>query len=188
MRAPLADRGDLLCQVLDTRAARFALGGIALVETLKVIVELCVSEFDELGQRRAGEVAILVVDGRDPSAVYREQFATEQILGAPGARLLTLPRPSDDAALDYDELRRASSSPQPAQRPVEPLYLDALSDAGGREYLARQANENPGAFMTLLGKVLPTQVTGDEGGPVTYAIITGVRRAAVEDEEQYGNC
>ena len=65
---------------------------------------------------------------------------------------------------------------------------DALSDAGGREYLARQANENPGAFMTLLGKVLPTQVTGDEGGPVTYAIITGVRRAAVEDEEQYGNC
>ena len=28
----------------------------------------------------------------------------------------------------------------------------------------------------------PTQVTGDEGGPVTYAIIPGVRRAAVEDE------
>jgi hypothetical protein len=78
-RAPLADRGDLLRQVLDTRATGFALGGIALVETLKVIIELGVSEFDELGERRASKVTILVVDGVDPSAVYGEQFATEQI-------------------------------------------------------------------------------------------------------------
>jgi len=33
-----------------------------LVEPLKVIIELGVSEFDELGQRRAGEIAVLVVD------------------------------------------------------------------------------------------------------------------------------
>jgi hypothetical protein len=48
------------------------------------------------------------------------------------------------------------------------MILGALSEAGGEQYLTRQANENPGAFMTLLGKILPTQVTGDEGGPVTY--------------------
>ena len=107
--------------------------------------------------------------------------------GRPGRRDFDPPRPSHDAALDYDD-SAGSSSPQPTQRPVEPLYLDALSDAGGREYLARQANENPGAFIRCLGKVLPTQVTCDEGGPVIYAIITGVRRAAVEDEGRSGNC
>jgi hypothetical protein len=61
-RAPLADRGDLLGQVLDPRATCLALGGIALVQTLEVIVELGVGKFDELGQRCAGEVAVLVVD------------------------------------------------------------------------------------------------------------------------------
>ena len=40
------------------------------------------------------------------------------------------------------------------------MILNALSDVGGEQYLARQANENPSSFMTLLGKVLPTQVTG----------------------------
>jgi hypothetical protein len=39
----LADRGDLLGQVLDPRATCLALGGIALVQTLEVIVELGVS-------------------------------------------------------------------------------------------------------------------------------------------------
>ena len=56
-----------------------ALGGIALVEPLKIIVELGVGEFDELGQRRAGEIAILVVDRLDPRAVHRQQLSTEQV-------------------------------------------------------------------------------------------------------------
>ena len=35
-------------------------------------------------------------------------------------------------------------------------------------YLTLQASENPGPFMTLLGKVLPTQseITGKDGGPI----------------------
>ncbi|MFC3706054.1 hypothetical protein ACFOOL_14975 [Devosia honganensis] len=33
-------------------------------------------------------------------------------------------------------------------------------------YLTKQAKENPVAFMTLLGKVLPMQITGEGGGPV----------------------
>ena len=61
------------------------------------------------------------------------------------------------------------------------MILNALSDVGGEQYLARQANENPSAFMTLLGKVLPTQMTGHEGGPVEM-IVTGVRRC--EDHEK----
>ena len=76
---PLADRGDLLGQILDPRATRCALAGIAPVQTLQVIVKLGVGEFDELGQRCAGEVAILVVDRLDPRAVHCQQLATEQI-------------------------------------------------------------------------------------------------------------
>ena len=44
------------------------------------------------------------------------------------------------------------------------MILGALSDVGGRDYLARQAMENPGPFMTLVGKVLPTQLTADSVG------------------------
>jgi hypothetical protein len=37
-------------------------------------------------------------------------------------------------------------------------------------YLKIQAKQQPAAFMTLLGKVLPTQVTGENDGPVKLAI------------------
>ena len=46
--------------------------------------------------------------------------------------------------------------------------------AGGQDYLQRQAELNPGAFLTLIGKVLPMQITGEGGGPVF--VITGVDR------------
>jgi hypothetical protein len=66
---PLPNRGDLLGQVLDPRAACCALGGVALVEALKIVLELGVSGFDELGQRPPREIAILVVDRLDPVQV-----------------------------------------------------------------------------------------------------------------------
>lgn len=46
------------------------------------------------------------------------------------------------------------------------MVLEALEKKGGPEYLAKQADENPAAFMSLLGRILPTQLTGDGGGPV----------------------
>jgi hypothetical protein len=56
------------------------------------------------------------------------------------------------------------------------MILGALAGAGGEAYLQRQADENPGAFLTLIGKVLPMQVTGGEGGPVRIEVVTGVPR------------
>lgn len=46
------------------------------------------------------------------------------------------------------------------------MILQALDESGGVDYLKQRAIENPAAFMTLLGKVLPMQVTGEGGGPV----------------------
>lgn len=39
------------------------------------------------------------------------------------------------------------------------LILGALEDAGGQKYLTKQAEKNPGAFLTLLGKVVPRDLT-----------------------------
>ena len=44
---------------------------------------------------------------------------------------------------------------------LKDMIIAALDAAGGVEYLARQAERNPTAFMNLLGKILPMQ-TGEE--------------------------
>ncbi len=46
------------------------------------------------------------------------------------------------------------------------MILASLEASGGMDYLMKQAADNPTAFMTLLGKVLPLQVTGENGGPL----------------------
>lgn len=38
-------------------------------------------------------------------------------------------------------------------------------------YLEHQAEENPGPFLALLGKVLPMQVAGADGGPVAIEVV-----------------
>jgi len=49
---------------------------------------------------------------------------------------------------------------------LKDMILEALHGAGGVEYLKRQAKDNPGPFLSLVGKVLPLQVTGENGGPI----------------------
>ena len=55
---------------------------------------------------------------------------------------------------------RPKGVPNKATTALKEMILQALDGAGGVEYLQRQANENPGPFLTLIGKVLPMQVTG----------------------------
>lgn len=45
---------------------------------------------------------------------------------------------------------------------LKDMILEALNEAGGIEYLQRQADENPTAFLTLVGKVLPLQLSGGD--------------------------
>jgi hypothetical protein len=44
------------------------------------------------------------------------------------------------------------------------MIVGALCAAGGENYLLRQAEENPIAFMGLIGRVLPLQLAGHDGG------------------------
>lgn len=43
------------------------------------------------------------------------------------------------------------------------MIVGALAGVGGTEYLMRQAEQNPVAFMGLVGKVLPLQLAGHDG-------------------------
>lgn len=56
---------------------------------------------------------------------------------------------------------------------LKDMILKALDNAGGVEYLERRANDpkTASAFLTLVGKVLPMQVTGGDGGPLTVQVV-----------------
>lgn len=45
---------------------------------------------------------------------------------------------------------------------LKDMILQALANAGGTEYLQARAQDNPVAFLALVGRVLPLQVK--EGG------------------------
>jgi len=56
-------------------------------------------------------------------------------------------------------------------RELKDMILHALDDAGRENYLVEQAHQNPAAFLTLLGKVLPLQVAGSESGPIEISVV-----------------
>jgi hypothetical protein len=73
---------------------------------------------------------------------------------------------------------RPKGTPNRLTADVRAMILAALDKVGGVDYLVAQAERNPSAFLTLVGKVLPLQMTGTNDGPVM--IVTGVPR--LEDQ------
>jgi hypothetical protein len=56
---------------------------------------------------------------------------------------------------------RPKGVPNHITRTIKDAIEAAFQGVGGPEYLMRQAEENPQAFMTLLGKIIPAQVQAD---------------------------
>jgi hypothetical protein len=65
---------------------------------------------------------------------------------------------------------RPKGSPNKATKALKDMILGALDDAGGQDYLRRQSIENPTAFMTLIGKVLPMSINADVKGEMGVTI------------------
>ena len=61
---------------------------------------------------------------------------------------------------------RKKGIPNKITSDLRAMILGALDDAGGQKYLAQQATANPAAFLTLVGKVLPKEITGANGTPL----------------------
>lgn len=71
---------------------------------------------------------------------------------------------------------RPKGSPNKITADLKRAILEAAEAAGGEGgtagYLARQADENPAAFMSLLGKVLPTTLDGTgPKGEITFLTV-----------------
>lgn len=72
---------------------------------------------------------------------------------------------------------RKKGTPNKRTALLKDAILEAAQQAGGGDkeglvnYLTARALDNPVAFMALLGKVLPMQVTGDDdSGPIRVVI------------------
>jgi hypothetical protein len=50
------------------------------------------------------------------------------------------------------------------------MIVEALDVAGGVQYLVEKAESHPQAFMSLIGRVLPMQVTGEGGGDIKVSV------------------
>ena len=65
---------------------------------------------------------------------------------------------------------RPKGSPNKNSSELKAMVLKALELKGGIEYLALQADENPSAFLALVGKLLPKDVNVD--GDVAVRVFT----------------
>ncbi len=72
---------------------------------------------------------------------------------------------------------RPKGVPNKVTTQIKEMIVAALDRKGGVEYLVEQADKNPVAFMGLLAKIIPMQLTGEGDGPLTIQVITGVPRA-----------
>jgi len=71
-------------------------------------------------------------------------------------------------------------------RTIKAAIEEAFTKVGGADYLAKMAVQQPAAFMTLLGKVLPTQMehSNPDGSmkPSTIRIVAAAAPADVPSD------
>lgn len=100
--------------------------------------------------------------------------------------------PSPKVGLDRSKTGRAKGTPNKTTALLKDAILQAATAAGNGDlvaYLAKQAEENPGPFMSLLGKVLPLQINASVNHKATISdaelesIATASRAGAIEAQE-----
>ena len=62
---------------------------------------------------------------------------------------------------------RVKGVPNKLNAAVKDMVLQALNDVGGVSYLAEQAEKNPKAFLSLVGRLVPLNVTADVATSIT---------------------
>jgi hypothetical protein len=79
---------------------------------------------------------------------------------------------------------RKKGVPNKINSELKEAILAALDDAGGVDYLVKKAEENPVAFLALLGRILPLTVAGDPKKPI--GLIHEIKIKIVDPKEQQG--
>ena len=65
---------------------------------------------------------------------------------------------------------RKAGVPNKNNEELRTMILNALDGVGGRDYLERVAESHPQAFVSLLGKVLPTTLDGNVGLTINWPV------------------
>lgn len=65
---------------------------------------------------------------------------------------------------------RVAGVPNKITGQLKDMIMQALANKGGVTYLETQADQNPNAFLSLVGRVLPLQVTGEDGKSIPVAV------------------
>lgn len=73
--------------------------------------------------------------------------------------------------------------PNVLTREIKDMIRGALEDAGGQKYLAAQAKENPAAFLSLLGKIIPRDIRAEIHNPYAEIPDEGITRRRKELEK-----
>lgn len=70
---------------------------------------------------------------------------------------------------------RQKGVPNRITRELKDMIRGALDQAGGQDYLYQQAQENPNAFLQLVGKILPQELKAkaDDGAQVVITLGIG---------------
>jgi hypothetical protein len=66
---------------------------------------------------------------------------------------------------------RQKGSPNKTTAELKAMILGALSEVGGQAYLVQQALDNPNAFMTLVGKVVPRDINAAVEAAASITVI-----------------
>lgn len=65
---------------------------------------------------------------------------------------------------------RPKGSSNKLTKSIKEAIEKAFENAGGVKYLETVARDDPRTFCALLGKVLPTQITGDPDNPIQHKL------------------
>lgn len=65
---------------------------------------------------------------------------------------------------------RKKGTPNKFTRDIKEALLNAFGRVGGEDYLVKVAEKDRRTFAGLIGKLLPTQLTGKDGGPLELLV------------------
>ena len=94
--------------------------------------------------------------------------------------------PSSDTQYPKKKVKtggRVAGTPNKTTVKVKEAILHAFDEVGGYQYLVGVALRDPRTFCTLVGRVLPSELSGPDGSPIE---ITEVRRVVVGTNDPDG--
>src|SRR4051812_12891771 len=78
---------------------------------------------------------------------------------------------------------RKPGTPNKVTAELREMIKGALDAVGGQSYLETQARACPAAFLVLLGKTLPRELTGAGGAPLVPTTLSGALKFTLTDAQ-----